>query len=256
MNKDLQQIAQHFSRAASSYDAQADLQRRILRAGTALIIPHLTPTAHLLDAGCGTGAFARALESKTKTMRLIGMDLAAGMCAASTPCYRAVAQADLAQMPFANASFDGVICNLAMQWVHEMPRAMSQLYAVLRPGGVMMLSAFVTGTLAELDAAARAEGVSSVITMRSAEEYAEACRQAGFHMLGSETVRETHYFERALDVAKHLRALGASKPSSSSGMMGKDRFTRMLSRYDAMHRPDCGIPASWHAVIFMLQKPL
>lgn len=57
---------------------------------------------------------------------------------------------DAEWLPFAPASFDLVVANLSLHTVNDLPGALVQLRAALRPDGLLLASMPVLGTLAEL----------------------------------------------------------------------------------------------------------
>ncbi len=89
----------------------------------------------ILDAGCGTGAILTRLGNPTRNA---GIDFAP---AAIAFCHRRgldnVKEADICALPFADNSFDSVICSsvLCHKWVNDIVGAMRELCRVLRPNG-------------------------------------------------------------------------------------------------------------------------
>ena len=57
---------------------------------------------------------------------------------------------DIERLPLATGSIDIVFSNLAVQWCDDLPRALAELYRVLRPGGILALSTLAQGSLEEL----------------------------------------------------------------------------------------------------------
>src|SRR6266699_57167 len=94
----------------------------------------------ILDAGCGTGAILKQLGNREGN---IGVDLAPE---AISFCQERgldnVRQGDICALPFADASFDAVICSSVLyhQWVGVVARAIRELHRVLRPGGILLLN--------------------------------------------------------------------------------------------------------------------
>ena len=94
----------------------------------------------ILDAGCGTGSILKQLGNPAKN---VGVDLAPE---AVSFCRQRgltnVQQADICALPFANASFDAVICSSVLyhQWVKDPAVAVRELHRVLRPGGLLLLN--------------------------------------------------------------------------------------------------------------------
>src|SRR5690606_36639547 len=48
-------------------------------------------------------------------------------------------KADICQLPFANNSFDWILCNHVLEHIPDDTQAMQELYRVLKPGGVAIL---------------------------------------------------------------------------------------------------------------------
>jgi SAM-dependent methyltransferase len=101
------------------------------------------PNLRALDAGCGTGGTLTWLEGSGASHRVVGIDFsryALEFCRKRRKCR--VAQASITQLPFADRSFDLVICTDVIQ---HLPRngldrtALRECHRVLRPGGVLFL---------------------------------------------------------------------------------------------------------------------
>jgi SAM-dependent methyltransferase len=94
----------------------------------------------ILDAGCGTGAILKHLGNPAKN---VGVDLAPEVISL---CRRRgldnVREADISKLPFANGSFDAVICSSVLyhQWVKNVAEAVRELHRVLRPGGLLLVN--------------------------------------------------------------------------------------------------------------------
>lgn len=99
------------------------------------------PRGDVLDVGCGTGEITARLGELFPDTRLVGVDLeephlerARARCAGLGG--RATFQVGDAQaLPFADASFDLVVCRHVIQAVSDAPRALAEMRRVLRPGG-------------------------------------------------------------------------------------------------------------------------
>lgn len=94
-----------------------------------------------LDAACGTGRHSRRLVELGH--RVTGVDLTPEMLAIAE---KSVPQADfrvanLLDLPFADASFDLVVCGLAVAHLPDLGAGIAELSRVLRPGGRLITSA-------------------------------------------------------------------------------------------------------------------
>jgi demethylmenaquinone methyltransferase/2-methoxy-6-polyprenyl-1,4-benzoquinol methylase len=92
----------------------------------------LDPGARVLDLACGTGDLLRDLERAGH--RAVGADFSAGMLRAAhtkAPLVRG----DAAALPFADASFDGVVCGFALRNFVELSTVFREVARVLHRGG-------------------------------------------------------------------------------------------------------------------------
>ena len=101
------------------------------------------PSDRILDLGCGTGIVARLLRERLGgAARISGIDSNPQMVAAA----RALApelvwhEGNAMALPFADASFDLVLCQEMLQFVPERARAARELRRVLAPGGRVVAS--------------------------------------------------------------------------------------------------------------------
>ncbi|MEM7424942.1 MAG: class I SAM-dependent methyltransferase [Pseudomonadota bacterium] len=101
-----------------------------------------------LDVGCGEGRFCRML--KERGIRAVGIDATAKLVEEARRRdpkgdYR-LARAE--NLPFDDASFDLVVCYLALIDIEDFRDAIAEMARVARPGGIVLvanLSSFSTG---------------------------------------------------------------------------------------------------------------
>ena len=145
---------EQYDRVSASYD------RTRVPIGAEIITGCLTacgrPLAEvtLLDAGCGTGAYTKALIGHVGRIRAV--DMSAGMLRVARAKLREEAaagrvrfdRASVLELPYGDDSFDGVMVN---QMLHHLEtgerddypghrRALAEFYRVLRPGGVLVIN--------------------------------------------------------------------------------------------------------------------
>jgi ubiquinone/menaquinone biosynthesis C-methylase UbiE len=96
----------------------------------------------VLEVGVGTG---RNLPFYPTGVRLTGVDLSPAMLAVAGDRARAVGrevalrEADAQALPFADASFDTVVCTLSLCAIPDDRAAIGEMRRVLRPGGRLLL---------------------------------------------------------------------------------------------------------------------
>jgi SAM-dependent methyltransferase len=89
----------------------------------------------VLDAGCGTGAFAASLAEQG--VRVVAVD--ARLPEALDPGVQ-YACTDVTALPFADATFDIVLLLDVLEHVRDERAALAQIARVLRPGGSLILT--------------------------------------------------------------------------------------------------------------------
>jgi demethylmenaquinone methyltransferase/2-methoxy-6-polyprenyl-1,4-benzoquinol methylase len=95
----------------------------------------LPPGSTVLDVATGTGDFAR--ELRRQDLRAVGVDLSFGMLAAGGDESRV--QADASELPFEDASFDGVTCGYGLRNFTDLAACLGEMARVTRPGGRICL---------------------------------------------------------------------------------------------------------------------
>ncbi len=102
----------------------------------------ITPGGRVLDGGCGAG-MPVAARLRDSGFEVVGLDVAAEQLTLARDLVPgvAVAQGDLAALPFPDASFDGVTSFYAVIHVprSEHPAVFRETRRVLRPGGAALL---------------------------------------------------------------------------------------------------------------------
>lgn len=110
----------------------------------------IKPGDRVLDAGCGGGSFLPLIaELAGTTGRISALDLAPENIAmveqriaeTNFGCAIETQQGNLCDLPYPDNSFDVVWCANVVQYLKltEFPKAVSEFYRVLRPGGILGL---------------------------------------------------------------------------------------------------------------------
>lgn len=97
----------------------------------------IAPGDRVLDIACGTGVLAReALQRTGRQGTVTGLDCNPGMLAVA----RRTAEIDWREgtaeaLPFADASFDRVLCQFGLMFFQDRTGALNEMRRVVRPGG-------------------------------------------------------------------------------------------------------------------------
>ena len=103
------------------------------------------PVTRVLEIAAGTGVVTRQLaETLHSSVGIIATDLNPPMLdiAQSIGTSRPVEwrQADAMQLPFADASFDAVVCQFGVMFLPDKAKAFAEARRVLRPGGLLLFN--------------------------------------------------------------------------------------------------------------------
>jgi len=111
---------------------------------------HLAPGARVLELACGTGILTRHLLKRLPaTGHLVATDLSDAMLAHASgrvpPDPRLEwRQADAAALPFADRSFNTVVCQFGLMFFPDKPAAAREARRVLAPGDMLVFSVWDT----------------------------------------------------------------------------------------------------------------
>ncbi len=92
----------------------------------------------VLDAGCGTGRYARLLKERGAG-HIVGVDLSAAMLARASHAADRV-RGDIRALPLAADTFDVIVSGLMLPDIADLGRVASEWQRVLKPGGVVVCS--------------------------------------------------------------------------------------------------------------------
>lgn len=262
---DKQQVARSFSRAASTYDSVADLQRRV---GDSLMnyLPQ-GPLARVLDLGCGTGHFSPQLLAHYSSAQVIGLDLAEGMAAYAADHHGADNQywlcGDAENLPLADNSIDLIYSSLAIQWCEDNVSLLAEIYRVLAPGGQFLFSTLGPNTLQELRIAWSA--VDDYVHVNRFVEQSVLVTAAGHAGFDAEAFKAqwveeniTLEYDTLKNLTRELKALGAHNVNQGrpAGLMGKRRMRTFIEAYEEQRSATGLLPATyqvWYGALTKLQ---
>ncbi len=211
---DRKQVRRHRERAARSLEQHDFLFREV---GERLL-DRLDDTKRrfpvALDLGCHGGELGRLLRGRGGIERLVQLDLSLAMARRAGGL---ALVADEEALPVGEARLDLVLSNLSLHWVNDLPGALIQLRAALKPDGLFLAAMLGGESLAELRTAfieaelAEEGGVSPRLSpFADLRDAGALLQRAGFALPLVDRDEITVSYPDALALMRDLRGMGES----------------------------------------------
>ena len=138
------ELEDRYDQWAADYDSDlaAEFAWNAPQNATAVFVKHVDKSAHILDAGAGTGLVGECL-AEVGYKDLVAMDLSQGMLdeAKSKNLYNAFHQMALGgTLDFATGEFDAVISVGVFTQGHAPANSFDELARITKPGGLIVFS--------------------------------------------------------------------------------------------------------------------
>ena len=232
-----------FSRAAPDYDQAAQLQYQC--AQDLAQMSAQTSAEKIMDIGTGTGYGMAALQKKYPSALLYGLDLSEAMLhqARHKQPGSTLVTADFDALPFADQSMDLIFSNLALQWSPDLQGSLHEAQRVLKPGGTLLFSTLVAGSLLELKATHFLEDTRVIAHLH----------QAGFTLNASSLQTQCLYFSSVKAALQSLKKIGANAclKAQHQGLHARARLQQLEADYP---REKQGYPLSYHLLFISARK--
>jgi len=258
MSYELQHVAvkRAFNGAASTYDAQAVLQREVNeRLLDTLSYVSIDPRL-CLDLGSGTGNGASAIKKKFKRSKVIQTDLAFSMLKNAQRKFRRLFSGqrfvcgNVYALPFNDNTFDMVYSNLMLQWCSGLDAAFAEVSRVLKPGGVIVFSSFGPDTLKELRQSwQNVDDFTHINTFIDMHDVGDAMIRSGLQEPVLSTEQLTLLYDDVLQLMRELKCIGAQNVYTKrrKTLTGKSRLSKVVQHYETLRIND-KLPASYEVI--------
>ncbi|TYK66938.1 malonyl-ACP O-methyltransferase BioC [Colwellia echini] len=240
-------IAKSFGSASKSYDVSARLQRY---SGKHLMT--WLPNRHdltVLDLGSGTGFFTDLLAGTYK--QVIGLDISIEMLKFAKENRKESilwVEGDAHKIPLQDNSIDFIYSNLVIQWFEPLDEAITEMMRVLKPGGLLIFTTLVDGTLHELKSSwAQVDEDQHVIDFKTVNELNALFNNDKSTIIEQKCQDIILEYQNVIHLARELKGLGANHlaEKKNRGLSGKDKWFKMTEHYKDFLEPDGIYPATY-----------
>lgn len=230
-------------RAAPDYHTADFLRRHMIDELQERLAGVTRRFATALDLGCHDAAL------QLPAARVVRCD--AGFAFASAA---AGVQADEDRLPFADASFDLVVCAGVLDQINDVPGALTLMRRVLKADGLLLAAFTGAGSLATLRDALRfgeqdrpVARLHPQIDVRAA---GDLLQRAGFALPVADTERLTVRYANVLGLMHDLRQMAAGNMAVEQHPMRRGTLARVAGRFAAMADVD-GRTRDYFDIIFL-----
>ncbi len=229
-------MRQRFSKAATTYDHHARIQRDLARRLAGLLGEKASSgqIKHILEIGCGTGNYSEQLAKIYPKAQLTAVDFAPGMIVAAQAKMNDLSNVELLcedgekLLSRLDRKYDLITSNATLQWFTDLHKGLAAIAAGLSSSGFFLASIFGPGTLAEL-----ALGLSTVLDQPiiiPARSFpgSKVLQQAAEHNFSEAVIEEYNFVRQYGSVNELLTSI--SKTGTSGWQQNVPVLTRQRLR--------------------------
>lgn len=241
-----------FARGQSTYEANAPVQTEVVERMTDILARYAGRALRdcrgtVLEVGSGSGALSRRLAVMAPSARLRLWDISGDMPDGLGGDDRVTfcrCDAELAIAGVAAGSLSCIASASTVQWFNSPDRFLRHCARALEPGGILLLSTYTRGNLAEIAAL-----TGNTLPMPSPGEWTDMAARY-FEIADSVAWERDLDFETPLDVLRHLKLTGVNSLGRSS--RGETDVRDLLRRYPM--RLDARYHITYRPMIMLLIK--
>ncbi len=267
----MQERVKIFHRAAETYDADAQAQRKMAH-DLITLLPNGFKPQNIFECGCGTGYYTQLLSNKFPQSNIQVTDAAPQMLTLAEQRFnshlsmnRRFAIWDANPEPTLNAlqndfafperSFDLATSNALIQWFTN-PLIHLQLIArLLRPQGFYLVSDFQPDHFPELQhVMTELKLWNEPLIGHAQKSFIQTAELAGYTCIKYQECEKRVLYPSVADFLHSLKNLGTSRSVSEKQKLTKEKWKALQKDYTALFSENGKIHATWKPTYILLQK--
>lgn len=259
-NNSSRSVAARFSAAAGTYTGHACVQRQVAERLVNMIDSPVN-AGKILEIGCGSGLLTEHIAGLYPDSDILALDISPEMIQHASSALKAGNVSFVCSdiMAFSGvAGFDAVFSATSLHWIRPISTAMAKIAELMRPGGNLICSVMLDGTLGELRAAREfaAPGKTPAYRLPSKTETRNAVLSAGLRIIREKVdVIKAEYKNASLFLrAIHEQGLTGGYPSVGEKPLNRGELNRLMEFYDSTYQNGNGVYASYHAYHLTAEK--
>lgn len=238
-----------FDVSADTYEARASVQNTVAERLIAWL-PAPETVRRVLEIGCGTGLLTRRLAARYPGARVEALDHSPRMVEAARRLCPGVSWHTTDLLAFdGGARYDLIASNCSLHWIDPLAAGFRKLRGLLAPGGRLVFSIMLDGTLGELRAV-RMQAVPSkppAGRLPTASETQDSLTSSGWTIADwrEESLEEHH--PSAMAFLRHIHELGLTGGAVSRAALPLTRgeLAGVSREYDHRYPDGGGVKATY-----------
>lgn len=224
---------------AAQYEEHAEIQRSVAMWCSEWLEPDLQDQ-QAIEFGAGPGTFTRHIVAR-RCENLIASDLSPAMLALGAKNIPSVHWIQANAWKPQAIKVSRIYSTSLLQWAPDPVRVLERWQKLLVPGGRLLISLFVEGSLREFSAS---YPDFPALSWKSEAWWLSAAEEAGLTVKRSSRWETRLFFPSAALALRAIHNTGAC----ASGSVPVSVLRRSLRRYEELFRNDSGVPVSWDAL--------